>query len=111
MTKESNEDFENSTKCWTCDNDYIDSNVKVRDYAHMTGKYRGSAHRDYNINVKLCYKILVILYKPKKYLSHLIMRDLSKFSLKWVGKVGMDFIPNGLEKLMSFSINNKIKFY
>ena len=45
MTKESNEDFENSTKCWTCDNDYIDSNVKVRDYAHMTGKYRGAARR------------------------------------------------------------------
>ena len=65
MTKESNEDFENSPKCWTCDNGYIDSNVKVRDYAHMTGKYRGSVHRDYNINVKLCYKILVILYNQK----------------------------------------------
>ena len=44
MTKESNEDFENS-KYSTCDNDYIDSNDKVRDYAHMTGKYRGAARR------------------------------------------------------------------
>ena len=44
MTKESNEDFENS-KYSTCDNDYIDSNVKVRDYAHVTGKYRGAARR------------------------------------------------------------------
>ena len=29
MTKKVNEDFENSTKCWICDNDHIDNNVKV----------------------------------------------------------------------------------
>ena len=37
------------TKCWICDNDYIDNNVKVRDHCHITGKYRGSVHRDCNI--------------------------------------------------------------
>ena len=46
MTKEDNEDFEKSTKCWVCDKDYIDDDVKVRDHCHITGKYRGSAHRD-----------------------------------------------------------------
>ena len=25
MTKEDNEDFKNSTKCWICDNDYVKS--------------------------------------------------------------------------------------
>ena len=29
MTKDDNEDFENSTKYWICDNDYIDSDVKI----------------------------------------------------------------------------------
>ena len=62
MTKEGNEDFENSTKCWFCDNDYIDSGVKVRDHCHFTGKYRGSAHRDYKINVKLNRKIPVVFH-------------------------------------------------
>ena len=38
MTKEDNKDFENSTKCWICDNDYIDCDVKVRDHYHITGK-------------------------------------------------------------------------
>ena len=28
MTKEDNEDFKNSTKCWICDNDYVNNNVK-----------------------------------------------------------------------------------
>ena len=42
MTEEVNE---NSTKCWICDNDYIDGDVKVRDHCHIIGKYRFSAHR------------------------------------------------------------------
>ena len=47
--------FENSTKYWICDNDYIDTDVKVRDHCCVTGKYRGSAHRDCNIILrKLC---------------------------------------------------------
>ena len=58
MTKEDNEDLENSTKCSISDNDYIDGNVKARDHCHISGKYRRSAHRDCNINVKLNHKIL-----------------------------------------------------
>ena len=52
-TKKDNEDFDNSIKCLICDNDYIDGNVKGRDNCDITGKYRSSAHRDCNINVKL----------------------------------------------------------
>ena len=50
MTKDDNEDFENSTKYWICDNDYNNGDVKVRDHCHITGTYRGSVHRDLNIN-------------------------------------------------------------
>ena len=35
MTKEGNKDFKNSTKCWICDNDY--TNTNVRDHCHITG--------------------------------------------------------------------------
>ena len=34
MTKEDNEHFKNSSKCWIYDNDYIDNDVKVRDHCH-----------------------------------------------------------------------------
>ena len=40
MTKKDNKDFENSTKCCICDDDYIDNVVKVRDHCDITGKYR-----------------------------------------------------------------------
>ena len=92
MTKEDNEDFENSTKFWICDKDYIDAYVKLRDYCHITEKYRGSAHSDCNINVKLNHKIPVVFHNLKNYNSHLIMQELGKFNLK------INVMPNGLEK-------------
>ena len=39
MAKEDNKNFKSSTKCWICDNDYVDNEVKVRDLCHITGKY------------------------------------------------------------------------
>ena len=39
MTKEDDEDFESSTKCWACDNDCVDNDAEVRDHWHITGKY------------------------------------------------------------------------
>ena len=104
MTKKDNEDFENSTKCWICDNDYIDNDVKVRDHCHITGKYRGSAHRDCNINVKLNHKIPVVFHNLKNYDSHLIMQELGKFNHK------TNVISNESKKYISFSINNKLSF-
>ena len=35
MTREDNENFKNSTKCWICDNDYVDNDVKMRDHCHI----------------------------------------------------------------------------
>ena len=82
MTKEDNEDFENSTECWICDNNYVDGDVKVRDHCHITGKNKGSAHRDCSISVKLNHKIRVVFYNLKNYDSHFIMQELSKLNLK-----------------------------
>ena len=44
MTKKDNKDFKNSAKCWVYDIDYNDTDIKVKDHCHITGKYRGSAH-------------------------------------------------------------------
>ena len=46
MTKEDAVDLEKSTKCWICNNTYVDGDVKVRDHCHITRKHRGSTHRD-----------------------------------------------------------------
>ena len=70
----------------------------------ITEKYRGSAHRDYKVNVKLTHKIPVAIRNLKNYDSHTIMQKPGKFNLK------LNVIPKGLEKYMSFNINSKLAF-
>ena len=43
------------------------------DHCHITGKHRGSAHRDYNINLKLNHEILVVFHNLKNHYPNLIM--------------------------------------
>ena len=75
----------------------------IRD-CNITGKYRSSAPRDCNINLKSNHKIPVVFDNLKNYDSQHIMQELGKFNLK------INVIPNGLEKYMSFTINNKLSF-
>ena len=37
-TKKDDIDFENSTKYWICDNDYVERDVKIMDHCHITEK-------------------------------------------------------------------------
>ena len=60
LIKEDDEDFKNSVKCWISDNAYVHDDVKVRDYCHITGKYRGCSHKGCNIKVKLNHEIPII---------------------------------------------------
>ena len=54
--------------------------LELRDNCHITEKYRGFVHRDFNINVKLNHKIPVVFHNLKNY--HLIMQELGKLNLK-----------------------------
>ena len=60
MSRKDDEDFENSTKCCIWDNVYVDVVVKVRYHHHITGKYRDSEHRDYDIKVRLNHIIPIV---------------------------------------------------
>ena len=46
----------------------------------------------------------MVFHNLKNYDSHLILQELGRFNLK------LNVISNGLEKYVSFSINNKLKF-
>ena len=83
---------------------YVGNVIKVRDHCHIVGKYRFSAHRDCNINVKLNHKFPFVFQSQRNHDSHLIMQELGKFNLK------INAIPNRSEKYTSFSISNKLSF-
>ena len=96
MTKEDEEDFGISTKYWICNNVNVDGDVKIRGHCHILGKYRDSAQRDCNIKVESNCEVPIVFHNLKSYNSHQIL----KFNIK------INVIQNGLEKYMSFSINN-----
>ena len=87
-----------------CGRLFAEGDNKVRDYNHVTGKYRGCAHWDCNINPRLTKKIPVIFDNLRGYDSHLIMQEIGKFDVK------ISVIPYGLEKCMAFTINKNLIF-
>jgi hypothetical protein len=53
-------DFKTATKCFICGKDFKEGDKKVRDHCHFTGKYRGCAHDDCNLQFSI-----VDLHNPR----------------------------------------------
>ena len=62
MTKNIDEDFEDSTKYWIC---WISTKywIQSKRYCHINEKCRSLAHGESNVDVKLNNKILVVFQK------------------------------------------------
>ena len=81
--------FLQSNGCWICKN-LIDNDVeKVRDHCHVTGKFRGAAHWNCNINLQLTKKVPIIFHNLRGYDIRLIFNELDRFHVKF------SVIPNG----------------
>ena len=104
MSKDNEHLFQQSNTCWICGKIVNDDDEKVRDHCHVTGKFRGAAHWDCNINFQLTKKVSVIFHNLRGYDSHLIFNELDKFDVK------INVIPNGLEKYMAFFLNKNLVF-
>ena len=65
-------------------------------HCHVTGKSRGAAHWDGNINFQLTKKVPVIFDNLRGCHSHLIFSELDKSDVK------INVIPNRLEKYVAF---------
>ena len=77
---------------------------KLRDHDHVRGKYRGLAHWNNNINLKLTKIALVIFHNLKGYDSQLSMQEIGKVDVK------ISVIPNELEKCMASTIYKNLVF-
>ena len=72
---------------------------KVRDHCQITGKFRGAAYRNCNVNCQLTKKVPVIFHNLRGYGSHLVFYELKKVDVK------INLIPNGLQKCKEFILN------
>ena len=96
--------FQQCNNFWICKKLIDNKDENVRDYCHITGKFRGAAYWDCNVSFQLTKKIPVIFDNLKGCDSHLIFSELHKFNLK------VDVIPNGLEKYMAFFLGRDLVF-
>ena len=96
MAEEEKHLFQESKSCWICKKLIDNNNEKVRDHCHISGKFRGAALWDCNINFQLAKEVSVIFHNLRGYDRPLIFNELNKFDVK------ISVIPNGLEKYMAY---------
>ena len=121
MTKEDEEKFQKSDECHICSKKFTDEDIKVRDHCHITGKYRGSAHQECNLQLRVDVekiKIPVIFHNLRGYDSHFIMQEIGQIvkDYEYTNKNGkkcqmnINAIPNNMEKYMAFMLGNHLTF-
>ena len=70
--------FEKAEQCHFCKKAFTETNIKVRDHCHVTGKFRGAAHQSCNLNVRTSLKIPVFFHNGSGYDFKHFIRKLYK---------------------------------
>ena len=70
MTEEEEIFFKKSNSCSICKKLVDNDEEKMRGHCHVTGKFRGAAHKICNINFQLTKKVRVIFHNLKGYESN-----------------------------------------
>ena len=121
MTEDDERHFKTMDGCHICGEKYTDKDVRVRDHCHITGKFRGSAHQECNLKLRIKLediKIRVIFHNLRGYDSHFIMQQIGEIAKKhgYTNKKGekqdlsINAIPNNMEKYMAFMLGNHLTF-
>ena len=86
MTIQDENNYQNSQDSLICNEKLDEDKDKVRDHCHITGKYRGAAHSQCNLKLKIPRKIPIIFHNLEGYDGHLIFRELKMILKKWIFK-------------------------
>ena len=121
MTENDELCFKLMNKWHICSKKYTGKNVRVSDHCHITGKFRGSAHQECNLKLRIKpedIEILVILHNLRGYDSHFMMQQIGAIAKNHAYKnkkgeeqhLKINAIPNNMEKYMAFMLGNHLNF-
>ena len=121
MTDDDELRFKQTNKCHICNKKCTNKDVRVRDYCHITGKFRGSADQECHLKLKItpdAIKIPVIVHNLQCYDSHLIMQQIGEIAKnhKYKNNKGeeqhlkISAMPNDMEKYMTFMLGDHLTF-
>ena len=97
LTTQEQTEFIKAKICWICQKKFQEKDKKVRDHDHFTGKFRGAAHNQCNLQFKKPKFTPVIFHNLSGYDAHLFVKNLG------VSEGNIKCIPNNEEKYISFS--------
>ena len=106
-TEEEKKQFDNASDCWICGEEIKNTNDKVRDHCHYTGRYRGAAHNKCNLKYSKPKSVTVFFHNLSGYDSHLFIRSLASPNPKET----IECIPNNEEKYITFTKNKIVGQY
>ena len=92
FTEEDEKAFMCQNVCNICEKEFKLGELRARDHCHLTGKFRGAAHNDCNLNYQLPTHIPVVFHNLSGYDTHMFIKKLTG----WVG-----CIPNNEENYIS----------
>ena len=121
MTEDDEQRFRTMDRCHICGEKYTDKDVRIRDHCHITGTFKGSAHQECNLKLRIKpenIKIPVIFHNLRGYDSHFIMQQIGEIAKKhaYTNKKGekqdlnINAISNNMEKYMAFMLGNNLTF-
>ncbi|XP_011859586.1 PREDICTED: uncharacterized protein LOC105557037 [Vollenhovia emeryi] len=77
LSKEQWGAYRSATHCHICEKPFAQGDDRVRDHCHLTGRYRGPAHSNCNLNYKNLYCIPVVFHNLSGYDSHFIIKEIA----------------------------------
>ena len=77
MTTEDWNNYQNSQNCWICNEKIIKD--KIRDHCHITCKFKGPAHKEYNLKLRIPGQLPIIFHKLQEYDGYIAFRELNNF--------------------------------
>jgi hypothetical protein len=119
MTQEDRKSFLKAVDSHVCGGSL--ARYRVRDHCHITGRYRGAAHNECNMKLRIYphkTKVPIAFHNLRGYDGHLLIQAIGKINTKrlvwkkdktgkWAQVEKADTIgciPNNMEKYMTFSL-------
>lgn len=86
------------SKCFICDKEFDLGERRVADHCHFTGRFRGPAHSNCNLNFHESCTVPLVMHNLSGYDAHLFIKQLA---VKIAGEITI--IPANSEEYISFS--------
>ena len=101
LTRDDWKKFNSATHCHICEKPLNDTE-RVRDHCHLTGRFRGAAHSNCNLNYRDSHCIPIVFHNLSGYDAHFIIKEIAT---AYEGQINL--LPITKEKYISFTKKDK----